>query len=73
MFTTFWGLWAVNRELVFPVALDAFFPSWLNHILHSSIAVFTLIEMILVPKMYPSRGSALTGLAVLMLGYLVWY
>jgi len=72
VFTTFWGLWAVNRELVFPVALDAFFPSWLNHILHSSIAVFTLIEMILVPKMYPSRGSALTGLAVLMLGYLVW-
>ena len=24
--TTFWTLWAINRELVFPVALDAFFP-----------------------------------------------
>jgi hypothetical protein len=24
--TTFWGLWAIDRELVFPKALDAFFP-----------------------------------------------
>jgi len=69
---TFWGLWAIDRELIFPVALDEFFPSWLNHILHSSIALFTLLEMILVPKMYPSRGSALTGLCILMLSYLLW-
>merc|ERR1712071_109656 len=39
---TFWGLWAVDREIIFPSALDAFFPSWLNHILHSSIAVCNL-------------------------------
>lgn len=69
---TFWGLWAVDREIIFPSALDAFFPSWLNHILHSSIAVFATLEMFLVPKMYPSRGSGLAGLATLMLGYLIW-
>lgn len=69
---TFWGIWAVDRELVFPAALDAFFPSWLNHLMHTSIIPFTFIEMLVVPKMYPSRGSALTGLAALMLGYLAW-
>jgi hypothetical protein len=25
---TFWGLYAVNRELVFPKAIDAFFPKY---------------------------------------------
>jgi len=69
---TFWGIWAVDRELVFPAALDSFFPSWLNHLMHSSIVPFTFIEMLIVPKLYPSRRSALFGLATLMLGYLAW-
>jgi len=26
----FWGLYAVDRELVFPAALDSFYPKYLN-------------------------------------------
>ena len=30
---TFWGIYLMDRELIFPRALDKIFPSWLNHIL----------------------------------------
>ena len=42
---TFWSLFWINRELVFPKALDEFFPSWLNHIMHTNIIVFILLEL----------------------------
>lgn len=69
---SFWGIWAVDRELIFPKALDSFFPSWLNHVLHTAVLVFAVIEMVLVPKTFPSRKSALVGLISVMLGYLLW-
>lgn len=70
--TIFWGLYAVDRELIFPAILDSFYPSWLNHAMHSSIAVFGLLEMVVTPRTFPSRSAALTGLAMLMLVYVVW-
>ncbi|KAK4016666.1 androgen-induced gene 1 protein [Daphnia magna] len=70
--TTFWVLWAIDRELVFPVALDAFFPGWLNHIMHTSIVPLDFIELIFIPKIFPKRSHALAGLSALMLGYLAW-
>ena len=30
---TFWGLYAVDRELVFPKHLDKIVPMWLNHVM----------------------------------------
>jgi len=34
---TFWGIYAVDRELVFPKALDGIIPSWLNHVMVGEI------------------------------------
>ena len=68
----FWGLWAIDRELVFPVALDVFFPPWLNHIMHTSIVIFDVAEMLLIPMIFPSRRYAATGTAIVMVTYLVW-
>lgn len=70
---TFWGLYAVDRELVFPQILDSFYPSWLNHAMHSSIAVFAFLEMVLTPRTFPLRSSAMTGLFMVMLAYVSWY
>ncbi|XP_057665583.1 androgen-dependent TFPI-regulating protein-like [Diorhabda carinulata] len=47
----FWILWHTDRELVFPEILDLFFPSWLNHMLHTFIVMPIIIELIL-PKKY---------------------
>lgn len=46
---TFWSIWAVDRELIFPKALDSFFPTWLNHVLHTFILIPLAIE-VLLPK-----------------------
>lgn len=68
----FWLLMTIDRDLVMPEAVDAFFPSWLNQIEHSYIMVFIVVEMILVYRKYPSQKSCLTGLTVFMAVYLAW-
>lgn len=68
----FWLLYAIDRELVFPKGLDAFFPWWLNHFIHTNILAFITLEMILLHHKYPCRKSAYAGMGTLMLGYLVW-
>ncbi|XP_023017506.2 androgen-dependent TFPI-regulating protein isoform X1 [Leptinotarsa decemlineata] len=49
--TFFWGIWHIDRELIFPKAVDEFFPSWLNHMLHTFTLVPMVIELLL-PKKY---------------------
>jgi len=63
---------AVDRELVFPKAFDSFFPSWLNHVMHTNIVIFTLLEMVTSFHIYPKRSEGFTGLLVFMVVYLVW-
>lgn len=69
---TFWGLYAVDRELVFPKAIDPYFPSWLNHVMHTNIMLFILIEMYTCYAKYPSRKLGLTVLLSFMATYLIW-
>ncbi|XP_014371278.2 androgen-induced gene 1 protein [Papilio machaon] len=69
---TFWGIYAVNRELILPRAMDPFFPIWLNHVMHSNIVLFTLIELATSFRMYPSKKKGLTILCTFMLSYAVW-
>ncbi|XP_069696675.1 androgen-induced gene 1 protein-like isoform X3 [Periplaneta americana] len=68
----FWALMAIDRELVFPKALDPFFPSWLNHVMHTNIVIFTVLEMVTTFRVYPKRSKGLTGLLVFLAVYLVW-
>ena len=68
----FWLLYAIDRELVLPKAIDAFFPWWLNNFVHTNIMVFCLIEMILTYHKYPCRKSALIGLSIVIFAYLTW-
>lgn len=34
---SFWGLFLVNRELIFPERFDAFIPAHVNHMLHTTV------------------------------------
>ncbi|KAM5266198.1 androgen-dependent TFPI-regulating protein [Hipposideros larvatus] len=70
VFLTFWMLFLYDRELIFPKALDAIFPVWLNHAMHTSIFPFSLAEIILRPHCYPSKKKGLTLLAVASLAYI---
>lgn len=69
---TFWGLYAVDRELVFPKAIDQYFPAWLNHVMHTNIMLFILIEMYACYAKYPKRKLGMTVLISFMLTYLIW-
>lgn len=69
---SFWTLMAIDRELVFPKVLDLFFPSWLNHVMHTNIMVFILLEMFISFRIYPKRSKGLQGLLLFLLSYLVW-
>ncbi|XP_031844584.1 androgen-induced gene 1 protein isoform X1 [Nomia melanderi] len=68
----FWTLMFIDRELIFPKALDAYFPWWLNHLMHTMIVVSILVETILAPRKYPKRLHgvlATTGVEIL---YTIW-
>jgi len=69
---SFWTLMAIDRELVLPKVLDAYFPTWLNHVMHTNIVIFIVMELFTTFRQYPSRKSALTGLGIFMIAYLVW-
>nr|XP_021189114.2 androgen-induced gene 1 protein [Helicoverpa armigera] len=69
---SFWGIYAVDRELILPRSMDEFFPTWLNHVMHSNIVVFILIELLTSFRMYPKRKVGLSILSFFMICYLVW-
>jgi len=68
----FWSLWAIDRELIFPKILDQYFPSILNHCMHTTVIPLQLGQLFLVKHNFPSRskGFAITGF--LCLGYMIW-
>lgn len=69
---TFWGIYAVDRELILPKSIDPYFPLWLNHVMHTNIIVFILIDLLTSFRMYPPRKVGISILTSFMLCYLVW-
>lgn len=70
--TSFWTIYIFNRELVFPLIFDSFFPVWLNHILHSSIFPAVMLEMYFVYHHYTCRKRSLALLSFFVALYLAW-
>lgn len=69
---SFWALYAVDRELILPKAIDAYFPTWLNHVMHTNVVIFILIELATSFRMYPKRKLGISILCTFMLCYLIW-
>ncbi|XP_018796480.1 PREDICTED: androgen-induced gene 1 protein isoform X1 [Bactrocera latifrons] len=69
---TFWTLYAIDRELVLPRVLDPVFPSWLNHVLHTNVVVFMVLELFTSFRAYPKRSKGLGGLSAFVVSYLIW-
>uniref|UniRef100_A0A3Q3FD93 Androgen dependent TFPI regulating protein n=1 Tax=Labrus bergylta TaxID=56723 RepID=A0A3Q3FD93_9LABR len=68
----FWTIFAFDRELVYPATIDAFFPPWMNHAMHTFVLPVLLGEVLLQPHVYPPRKLALTALAAVGVAYLFW-
>ncbi|XP_044152875.1 androgen-dependent TFPI-regulating protein-like [Bufo gargarizans] len=72
VFTSFWSIYAYDRELVYPKELDQVFAQWLNHAMHTLIFPVILVELFACPHQYPSKKSGLAVLAVFGISYLSW-
>lgn len=45
---------------------------WLNHIMHTNVALFIVMELFVTFRQYPSRKIGITSLTIFMLGYVIW-
>ncbi|XP_036671701.3 androgen-induced gene 1 protein [Drosophila suzukii] len=69
---TFWTLYGIDRESIYPELLDLVYPNWLNHAMHTFVVVYALVEMGVTRHQYPPRRRGFAGLGAFMAGYLVW-
>uniref|UniRef100_A0A3Q3MCJ6 Androgen-dependent TFPI-regulating protein-like n=1 Tax=Mastacembelus armatus TaxID=205130 RepID=A0A3Q3MCJ6_9TELE len=68
----FWTIFAYDRELVYPAAIDTFFPPWINHAMHTFVLPVLLGEVLVQPHAYPHTNYALAALGSVGLSYLFW-
>ncbi|KAF2355861.1 FAR-17a/AIG1-like protein [Trinorchestia longiramus] len=68
----FWGLYFLDRELIFPASMDAWFPSWLNHLMHTLPLVAVIVETVIVYHSHQRGHSRLIPISVVYILYLSW-
>jgi len=73
----FWGLYAIDRELIYPVYLDKIIPGWVNHVMHTAPGPFILVDSLLICHKYPPRWEGIRsafGYGILyQLSIIGWY
>ncbi|XP_064488407.1 androgen-dependent TFPI-regulating protein-like [Ornithodoros turicata] len=70
--TFFWSMYHVDRELIFPRCLELYYPTWLNHLIHTAILPFALLEAMLCRHRQPSRKGAFITLFAYVSCYVTW-
>lgn len=68
----YWGIGFIDQELVFPAALRPHFPAWLDFVLHTSISIFPIFEIMLSRHSYSHRSTCIKLLLVGLISYSVW-
>lgn len=59
-------------NFLFSILKIRFFPWWLNHIVHTNIMIFIVFEYYFLPRHYPCRKAAMTGIVAIMALYIGW-
>ena len=65
----FWGIYIVDRNLIFPPALDKWFPPITNHMMHTAPLVSQVIELLLTFHIQPKRIIGLRYILVMFSHY----
>lgn len=68
----FWSLYLFDRELIFPASMDAFFPAWLNHLMHTLPLAAVVLETVLVYHAHQRGHARLVPISVAYILYLSW-
>ncbi|XP_021341170.1 androgen-induced gene 1 protein-like [Mizuhopecten yessoensis] len=69
---TFWGIYAVDRELISPKSLDGLIPVWINHALHTFVLPLLIVELAIVYHQFPRKRTGLAIVVIFALAYLIW-
>ena len=51
----FWSIYVVDRNLIFPPALDKYFPPITNHMMHTTPLVSQTLELLFIYHVQPKR------------------
>lgn len=68
----YFGISFIDPELVFPSALRPHFPVWLDIVLHSSISIFPIIEILLTRPSFSYRWTSIKVLITGLISYSIW-
>lgn len=67
---SFWSVWCIfGREDIFPLAIEQYYPPWLNHITHTIIAPINLIELVATKHKYATDRKSLVPLGAIAMSY----
>ncbi|KAK6746015.1 hypothetical protein RB195_012242 [Necator americanus] len=67
----FWGLYAIDPELVMPEWAARLIPSWLNHVTHTLPVLYVIFELIASRRNPPSHRQSLTMAALHVFIYFI--
>ena len=70
--TSFWAIYGINRELIWPSFHDKFYPLLVNHMAHTTCMLSQLIEMAIVFHAFPSTKTGIRSTTGFLLTYLTW-
>lgn len=68
----FWGLYHIDRDLIYPVENDYKTPALINHIQHTAVGIFVLVESFLQLHEVGSRAVNVTLLLTALSSYCGW-
>ncbi|KAJ9601340.1 hypothetical protein L9F63_000478, partial [Diploptera punctata] len=54
--TVFWAVFNYDRSLVYPKFVDELIEPHINHFMHTSIAIFVVLELLLRPHYYSKQN-----------------
>ena len=70
--TSFWILYTIDRQLIFPVGIEKWYPIWLNHTTHTIILPIVLIDNYLVCHNRDKQKNGLKILITVSVVYGLW-
>ncbi|CAK1603519.1 unnamed protein product [Parnassius mnemosyne] len=68
----FWSIYAVDKDLIFPDVIEKLYPTWMNHVMHTTVAIFMFLELILTSRSYPSRAVGISITLAFSMSYIAW-
>ncbi|CAH2105006.1 unnamed protein product [Euphydryas editha] len=69
----FWSIYFIDKELIFPDHIEKLYHPSINHVMHTTVAVFIIIDMLMTHINYPSRKIGFTVTMTFFISYIIWF